>query len=105
VWLRENRGAADRGSPSKLGRLALTEMNLAACHLHRRKKVSVGQRIVAFGRATDTHVVFNEVIKGSHVAVRDRPILPMPVVAGRLEILIAQAIALVPPAKSPAAYK
>src|SRR6185437_6581399 len=95
------RASNGNGAAEPFGDL-LSQMYFAAAHLHRRQKMAVRQSVVPFACAADADVVFDNVVIGRKILVRDWPVLSVAVVTGSLEIQIAQPVALTAPHQSAA---
>src|SRR5256885_2873568 len=97
VVLRHNGDATDRYGTPELRLHAIFKKNFAATHFHRWKKLAIGQHFVAFGRAADSDIFFDDVVVRREVSVRNRPVIVVAGAAGGLEVVVAQAIALAAP--------
>jgi hypothetical protein len=82
------RASNGNGAAEPLGDL-LSQMHFAAAHLHRRQKMAVRQSLIPFTRATDADVIFDNLVIGRKILVRDWPVLSVAVVTGSLKIQIA----------------
>src|SRR5258707_7193346 len=102
VVLRHNGDATDRYGAPELRLHAIFKKNFPATHFHCRQKLAVGQHFVAFGRAADSDIFLDDVVVGGKVGVRNWPVIAVAVAAGRLEVVVAQAIALPAPNERPA---
>src|SRR5215469_1070180 len=97
MWLRQNCCAPDGERTPKILLNPLAQPYFTAAHLHRRQKLPIRQHLVAFSRAGDSHIVFNNVLFQAEDRIRDWPIGIVSISARRLEVHITQAIALPPP--------
>src|SRR5215469_15730798 len=97
MWLRQNCCTPDGERTPKILLNTLAQPYFTAAHLHRRQKLPIRQHLVAFRRACDSHIVFNNVVIRCEFRVRDWPIGVVSISARRLEVHITQAIALPSP--------
>ena len=104
VILGEDGGAPDGDRAAELRLHALAQPHLAAGHFHGRQEVAIRQRGIPFGRAADSHVALHDLVVRLHLLVRKGPVFAVAVVAGRLEIQIAHAVALASPDQRPTAH-
>ena len=94
---REVGRAADRHQPVEARLHAIAQRALGARHRHRRQVHAVGQHRESLGLARDADVALHDLVVRRQVRVPDRPVHADPVVRRRLEVQIAEAVALTPP--------
>src|SRR5215472_16667690 len=95
--LRQNSGAANGKSSSKLCLDGLANSHFSATHFHRRQKLPVRQHFVVLGGPRDADISLNNVVIRSKVGIRNWPIHVIAIVARSFEIYIAEAITLPSP--------
>ena len=76
---------------------------LAAGKIHGRKELAVRHLLQAFTRAAHADEAFDFVVVGFELSIVKGPVLPVAVAPGRLELVVAVAIALARPAERLAA--
>ena len=97
----------DGGPPDGQGAAELVprpapKQPFSAGHGHGGQKLPVRQLWLSLGLTADADVLLDPVVVGDQVGVGEGPVVAVSVVAGRLQVQVAEPIALAPPDHAPA---